>query len=94
MCLRLQFNVLFLISGKKGKKSKGKTVSLNDFLSIGGTAEDGSKVIVAAPTSWLELNLYFSLKVLKLTGDVSLLTKLTPHCLTSPACLTNKLNLC
>ena len=85
-----------MISGKKGKKSKGKTVSLNDFLSIGGTAEDGSKVIVAAPTSWLELNLYFSLKVLKLTtADVSLLTKLTPHCLTSPAaCLTNKLNLC
>lgn len=41
-------------AGKKGKKAKGKTVSLNDFLNVGGASEDGKIVVAAQPSSWAD----------------------------------------
>ena len=45
----------FCFSGKKGKKSKGKTVSLNDFLSDGKSGPDTTTVTIPKnPKSWAD----------------------------------------
>ena len=49
-------SVKYFITGKKGKKGfgKGKTISLNDFVSTGPQATGGDAAVVVVPSksSW------------------------------------------
>ncbi len=54
LAIKVKLKCHLLRTGKKGKKTKGKTLGLNDFLASTATPgpDDGTVVVTAPKSSW------------------------------------------